>query len=98
MNKIKEKKLNHIKSQIVEITDFVQSNFEDPSKEQFLADRNANEIKEKDTITLTKIVDFGSKISIKQNDINFIKNELNIVKLMLLNQEKVLKNILLKIE
>ena len=98
MNKIKEKKLNHIKSQIVEITDFVQSTFEDSTKEQFLDDRNDNEFKEKDTITLTKIVGFGSKISTNQNDINFIKNELNIVKLMLLNQEKALKKILLKIE
>ena len=41
MNKIKEKKLNSIKSQIVEITDFVESSFEDKSKEIFL---NKNDV------------------------------------------------------
>ena len=53
MNKIKEKKLNSIKSQIVEITDFVESSIEDTSKEIF-PNKNDNENNE----TVKKITFF----------------------------------------
>ena len=97
MNKIKEKKLNSIKSQIVEITDFVESSFEDKSKEIFL-NKNDNENKGKDTFTLTKIVEPFQKSTSQLDNINFIKDELSIVKSMLLKQEKTLESILLKIK
>ena len=97
MNKIKEKKLNSIKSQIVEINDFVESSFEDKSKEIFL-NKNDNENKGKDTFTLTKIVETFPKSTSQLDDITLIKDELSIVKSMLLKQEKTLESILLKIK
>lgn len=97
MNKIKEKKLNSIKSQIVEITDFVESSFEDKSKEIF-PNKNDNENKGKDTFTLTKIVEPFPKSTNQLDNINLIKDELNIVKSMLSKQEKTLESILLKIK
>ena len=97
MNKIKEKKLNSIKSQIVEINDFVESSFEDKSKEIF-PNKNDNENKGKDTFTLTKIVEPFPKSTSQLDNINFIKDELSIVKLMLSKQEKTLESILLKIK
>ena len=97
MNKIKEKKLNSIKSQIVEITDFVESSFEDKSKEIF-PNENDNENKGKDTFILTNIVKPSLKSTIQLDNINFIKDELSIVKSMLSKQEKTLESILLKIK
>ena len=93
MNKIKEKKLNSIKSQIVEITDFVESSFEDKSKEIF-----PNKNKRKDTFILTKIVEPFPKSTSQLDDITLIKDELSIVKSMLSKQEKTLESILLKIK
>ena len=93
MNKIKEKKLNSIKSQIVEITDFVESSFEDKSKEIF-----PNKNKGKDTFILTKIVEPFPKSTSQLDDITLIKDELSIVKSMLSKQEKTLESILLKIK
>ena len=98
MNKIKEKKLNSIKSQIVEITDFAESDFEDTTKKIFINNKNNIENKEKDTFILTKIVNSSPKSINPLDDINFIKDELNIVKLMLLKQEKTLEMILLRIK
>ena len=97
MNKIKEKKLNSIKSQIVEITDFVESSIEDTSKEIF-PNKNDNENKEKDTFILTKIIEPFPKSTSQLDNINFIKDELSIVKSMLLKQGKTLESILLKIK
>ena len=97
MNKIKEKKLNSIKSQIVEITDFVESSFEDKSKEIF-PNKNDNENKGKDTFTLTKIVEPFPKSTSQLDNITLIKDELNIVKSMLSKQEKTLESILLKLK
>ena len=98
MNKIKEKKLNSIKSQIVEITDFAESDFEDTTKKIFVHKKNNFEKKEKDTFLLTKIVNSSPKSINPLDDINFIKDELNIVKSMLSKQEKTLEMILLKIK
>ena len=97
MKKIKEKKLNSIKSQIVEITDFVESNFEDESKKIF---SNENDIADKgnDTFILTKIVEPFPKKTSQLDNINFIKDELSIVKSMLSKQEKTLESILLRIK
>ena len=97
MNKIKEKKLNSIKSQIVEITDFVESSIEDTSKEIF-PNKNYNENKEKDTFILTKIIEPFPKSTSQLDNINFIKDELSIVKSMLSKQGKILESILLKIK
>ena len=98
MNKIKEKKINSIKSQIVEITDFAESGFEDTTKKIFINKKNDIENKEKDTLILTKIVNSSPKSANPLCDISFIKDELNIVKLMLSKQEKTMEMILLKIK
>ena len=97
MNKIKEKKLNSIKSQMVEITDFVESSVEDTSKEIF-PNKNDNENKGKDTFILTKIIEPSPKSTSQLDNINFIKDELSIVKSILSKQGKTLESILLKIE
>ena len=97
MNKIKEKKLNSIKSQIVEITDFVESSIEDTSKEIF-SNKNDNENEGKDTFILTKIIEPFPKSTSQLDNINFIKDELSIVKSMLSKQGKTLESILLKIK
>ena len=97
MNKIKEKKLNSIKSQIVEITDFVESSIENTSKEIF-PNKNDNKNERKDTFTLTKIVEPFAKSTNQLDNINSIKDELSIVKSMLLKQEKTLESILIKIK
>ena len=95
MNKIKEKKLDTIKSQIIEITDFVESSLEDENKKTFV-NNDVFENKDKDTFTLTKIINHASNKSNELNDISFIKNELNIIKLMISKQAKLLETILLK--
>ena len=97
MNKIKEKKLNSIKSQIVEITDFVESSIEDTSKEIF-SNKNDNENEGKDTFILTKIIEPFPKSTSQFDNINFIKDELSFVKSMLSKQEKTLESILIKIK
>ncbi len=95
MNTTKEKKLNAIKSEILEITNFVTSNKKDEnadihSDKEINADSN-------DTLTLTNIV--NSKLEVEtQHDLTEIKNELFILKSLLTKQEIVLKEILLKIK
>jgi hypothetical protein len=98
VNKIKEKKLNSIKSQIVEITDFAESVFEDKTQKTFINKKNDIENKEKDTFILTKIIEPLPKSTSQLDNINFIKDELSIVKSMLSKQEKTLESILLKIK
>ncbi len=95
MNTTKEKKLNAIKSEILEITNFVTSNKKDEnadihSDKEINADSN-------DTLTLTNIV--NSKLEVEtKHDLTEIKNELFILKSLLTKQEIVLKEILLKIK
>ena len=98
MNKIKEKKLNSIKSQIVEITDFAESSFKNTTKKIFINKKNDIENKEKDTFILTKIIEPFPKSTSQLDNINFIKDELSIVKSMLSKQEKTLESILIKIK
>ena len=94
MSTAKEKKLNEIKSEILEITNFVTSNKKDEN-----ADINDKEIKinSNDTFTLTNIVNGEQKVKTK-DDLTEIKNELLTLKSMLTKQEIVLKEILLKIK
>ena len=95
MNTAKEKKLNEIKSEILEITSFVTSN-----KNEENADNNTDKeikINSSDTLTLTNIVNNQHKAETK-GDLAEIKNELLILKSMLTKQEIVLKEILLKIK
>ena len=95
MSTAKEKKLNEIKSEILEITNFVTSNKKDEN-----ADINTDEeirINSNDTFTLTNIVNGEQKVKTK-DDLTEIKNELLTLKSMLTKQEIVLKEILLKIK
>ena len=94
MSTAKEKKLNEIKSEILEITNFVTSNKKDEN-----ADINDKGIKinSNDTFTLTNIVNGEQKVKTK-DDLTEIKNELLTLKSMLTKQEIVLKEILLKIK
>ena len=95
MSTAKEKKLNEIKSEILEITNFVTSNEKDES-----ADINTDKkikINSNDTFTLTNIVNGKQKVKTK-DDLTVIKNELLSLKSMLTKQEIVLKEILLKIK
>ena len=95
MNKVKEKKLNAIKSDILEIKDFVISNSINKTT-QISSEDNLNN-KLDDTITLTNIVDFESNVS-NSNVLGNIKEDLNLLKLTLIEHEKILKEILLKIK
>ena len=95
MSTAKEKKLNEIKSEILEITNFVTSN-----KKDECADINTDKkikINSNDTFTLTNIVNGEQKVKTK-DDLTEIKNELLTLKSMLTKQEIVLKEILLKIK
>ncbi len=95
MNSTKEKQLNKIKSEILEITNFVTSNKKDET-----ADINTDKeikINSNDTLTLTNIVNSEQKVKTK-DDLTEIKNELLKLKSMLTKQEIVLKEILLKIK
>lgn len=95
MNKVKEKKLQEIKSEIAEITDYINTKSDDlqiqNQKSKIIPENSEN------TLTLTKIV--------KEQDTNYdsinltnIKNELINVKLLLNKQEKLLQEIFLKIK
>ena len=91
----KEKKLNAIKSEILEITDFVTSNNKDKN-----TDVNKDDVTENDynnTLTLTNIVNSEHKI-LNKNDLTEVKDELNKLKSTLIKQEILLKEILLKIK
>ena len=95
MNTIKEKKLNAIKSEILEITNFVTSNKMDENKD-IHTDKEIK-IDSNDTLTLTNIVNNENKAASEDN-LSEIKNELYKLKSMLDRQEIVLKEILLKIK
>ena len=95
MNTAKEKKFNEIKSEILEITNFVTSNIKDEN-----ADINTDKeikINSNDTFTLTNIVNTKQKVETK-DDLTEIRDELLTLKSMLTKQEKVLKEILFKIK
>ena len=93
MNKIKEKKLNSIKSQLNEINEFVKVNV----NQEVLKKVDNNKDKENDTLVLTNIVNYRDKEQNTLNNIDDIRDELNIIKLMLIKQEKIMDEIILKI-
>ena len=93
MNKIKEKKLKSIKSQLNEINEFVKVNV----NEEVLKEVDNNNDKKNDTLILTKIVNYSDKEQNTLNNIDEIRDELNIIKLMLIKQEKTMDEIILKI-
>ena len=95
MNTAKEKKLNAIKSEILEITESVTSNKKDGDTE--IQSGNESHIDPGDTFTLTDIVNSKQKVHTKDN-LDEIKEQLYIVKSILTKQELVLKEILLKIK
>ena len=95
MNKVKEKKLDAIKSDILEIREFVMSNNNNDTK-QISNDYNFND-KVDDTITLTKIVSDENNVSNSNVLIN-IKQDISLIKSTLIEHEQILKEILLKIK
>ena len=95
MKTTKEKKLNAIKSEILEITDFVTSNNKDKNTD---FDKDSGiENNSNDTLTLTNIVNSEHKV-LNKNDLIEVKNELYKLKSMLIKQEILLEEILLKIK
>ena len=95
LNTTKEKKLNAIKSEILEITDFVTLNNIDKNTDVNKEDEIENDYN--DTLTLTNIVNSEHKV-LNKNDLTEVKDELNKLKSTLIKQEKLLKEILLKIK
>ena len=95
MSTPKGKKLSAIKSEILEITNFVTSNKKDENSD-IHTDKEIK-INSNDTLTLTNIVNSEHKVETK-DDLTKIKDELFILKSMLTKQEIVLKEILLKIK
>lgn len=93
LNKVKEKKLKAIKSEISEISKLVASNSDNK-----LDDNNVDDLQkmESDTITLTKIIDNVSN-NIKKEQLIEIIEEIKNVKVALSKQDKVLEDILLKL-
>ena len=93
LNKVKEKKLKAIKSEISEISKLVSSNLENK-----LDDNNVDDLQkiESDTITLTKIVDNVSN-NTKKEQFSEIVEEIKNVRVALSKQDKILEDILLKL-
>ena len=92
MDKVKEKKLKAIKSDILEIKDYVTSHNNNKTPNNYNANTKSN-----DTHTLTQIVGVERKrqnLSIFQN----IRKEIITLQTTLIEHEKILKEILLKIK
>ena len=94
MNKIKENKLNSIKLQLNEINEFVKVKVNDEIQKTI---DDSIDNKENDTLILTKIVNIRDKEENTIKIIDEIRDELNIIKLMLIKQEKTMDEIILKI-
>ena len=95
MSKIREKKLNSIKSEIEEIKNVLASN----NNSDICTNHDSVDFKNNldNTLTLTKIVTKKDEIYYNY-DLNEIKNELKLLKTTISNQENLLKEILLKIK
>ena len=93
LNKVKEKKLKAVKSEISEISKLVSSNSENKLDGNSVGDlqKMGN-----DTITLTKIVDNVSNNTNKEHVVEIIE-EIRNVRVALSKQDKILENILLKL-
>ena len=94
MSKIKEKKLNSIKSEMNEIKKFIISNNDLESYEQNKTDHLNN--KDNDTMTLTKIVQ-NEKELLNNNDLDEIKKNLVELKNAIEINKNLLNSILLRI-
>jgi len=94
LNKVKEKKLKAIKSEISEISKLVSSNTNNE-----LEDISTVDFKklESDTITLTKIVDNVSNNPDK-HQLEEISEELKNIRITLAKQGIILRDILLKLD
>ena len=95
MSKIKEKKLNSIKSEMEEIKKFIVSNNELDSSEQKQTEYFNNN--ERDTVTLTEIVNKEDKFN-NNNNLGEIKKELIELKEAININKNLLNEILLKIK
>ena len=95
MSKIKEKKLNSIKSEMEEIKKFIVSNNELDNSEQKQTDYFNNN--DTDTVTLTKIVNKEDKLN-NNNNLGEIKKELIELKEAIKINKSLLNEILLKIK
>ena len=94
MSKIKEKKINLIKSEMEEIKKYITSNDMLDISKQNDTDFSNNTVN--DTLTLTKIVKEENKL-FNKNLLNEIKKELNELKSSIDGNKALLKEILLKI-
>ena len=94
LNKVKEKKLKAIKSEISEISKLVSSNTNNE-----LEDISTVDFKklESDTITLTKIVDNVSN-NFDKHRLEEISEELKNIRITLAKQDTILRDILLKLD
>ena len=95
MNKIKEKKLNAIKLEIEEIKNFTVSNNNSNIDEQ--NDKVSSNNVPDDTLTLTKIIK-PDDIPNTNNDLYYIKKDLETLKSAIKVNESLLKEILNKIK
>ena len=95
MSKIKEKKLNSIKSEMEEIKKFIVSNNELVSTEKKQTDYFNNN--DDDTVTLTEIVNEEDKLH-NNNNLGEIKKELIELKEAININKNLLNEILLKIK
>ena len=93
MNKIKEKKLNSIKSEMEQIRKYVASSHTFDNSKHY--DTNFSNNNLNDTLTLTKVVKNENKM-ININDLDEIKKELIELKHAISNNNEILKEILLK--
>ena len=95
MSKIKEKKLNSIKSEMKEIKKFIVSSNDLGNSEQ--NEINYSNNSDEDTITLTKIVNKENKLD-NNNNLGEIKKELKELKEAIDINKNLLNEILLKIK
>ena len=94
MNKIKERKLKAIKLEIEEIKNYIAS-----SDNLDMVDQNnqVNNNDSDDTLTLTKIIK-QDEINNNYSELYYIKKDLEALKIAITRNEKLLKEILLKIK
>ena len=95
MSKIKEKKLNSIKSEIEEIKNYILSNNDTDSSDQNEKDYLNNN--DENTLTLTKIVNKEEKFS-HNNTLDELKKELIELKNAVEINKNLLNEILLKLK